>query len=184
MLLWILLAVALVVAALAVVIALRPAEFSVARSATIAAPPAAVFAEVDDFRRWAAWSPFEKTDPAMSKEFSGPPAGTGASYAWSGNRQAGEGRATIVESRPGELVRIRLDFVRPFAGTNMAAFSFVPAPGGTTVTWSLSGRGGFLFKAMGLVMDCEKMCGAQFEQGLAALRAAVERQTAPAVAAA
>jgi hypothetical protein len=134
MLLEILVAVAIVIAVLAACIAMRPSEFRVARSATIAAPAPAVFAEVDEMRRWLAWSPFEKSDPGMRREFSGPAAGVGAVYAWSGNKQAGEGCATIVESRPAALVRIRLDFVRPFAGTNEAAFAFEPQGERTVVT--------------------------------------------------
>src|SRR5262245_38295653 len=100
MLFEILIGVAIVLAVLAAVIAMRPSDFRVARSATIPAAAPAVFAEVNDMRRWLAWSPFEKSDPAMTREFSGAPAGEGSAYSWSGNKQAGEGRATIVESRP------------------------------------------------------------------------------------
>ena len=35
----------------------RPDSFSVQRVASIAAPPAQVFALVNDFHRWSAWSP-------------------------------------------------------------------------------------------------------------------------------
>jgi hypothetical protein len=174
MLLSILVAIAVIIAVLAAFIAMRPSEFRVARSATIAAPAPAVFAEVDDFRRWLAWSPFEKSDPAMRREFSGAPAGVGAVYAWSGNKEAGEGRATIVESRPAALIRMRLDFVRPFAGTNEAAFAFEPQGESTIVTWSMTGKANFMFKAIGLVMNCEKMCGDQFVAGLAQLGSVVE----------
>jgi len=184
MLVWILIAVVALVAVLAAVIAMRPSEFRVARTATIAAPAPAVFAEVNDFRRWVEWSPFEKSDPAMQKEFSGAPAGVGAVYAWSGNKQAGEGRATIVESRANALVRIRLDFVRPFAGTNMAAFAFEPQGGNTVVTWSMSGKANFMFKAIGLFMNCEEMCGRQFEEGLAKLGSVAASRTSPIAASA
>jgi hypothetical protein len=188
MLVWILIAVVAIIAVLAAVIAMRPSEFRVARSATIAAPAGALFAEVNDFRRWAMWSPFEKSDPAMQKEFSGAPAGVGAVYAWSGNKHAGEGRATIVESRADALVRIRLDFVRPFAGTNEAAFAFEPqgsqAGGRTVVTWSMSGKANFMFKAIGLFMNCEEMCGRQFEEGLAKLGSVVESRSTPIAASA
>jgi hypothetical protein len=178
MLLSILAAVVIIIAVLAAVIALRPSEFRIARTATIAAPAPVVFAEVNDFRRWLAWSPFEKSDPAMHREFSGAPAGEGAVFAWSGNKQAGEGRATIVESRSDALVRMRLDFVRPFAGTNEATFALQPQGDRTVVTWSMTGKANFMFKAIGLFMNCEKMCGDQFEQGLAKLGSVVEGHTA------
>src|SRR4051794_2007768 len=93
-----------VLAVLAIVISTRPASFRVERSAQIAAPAAVVFDQVNDFHRWASWSPWEKLDLGMKKEFSGPPTGAGASYYWSGNDKVGEGRMTITESRPGQQV--------------------------------------------------------------------------------
>ncbi len=160
--------------ALVVLIITRPSDFRVSRSATIAAPAAAVFAQVNDLHQWEAWSPWAKIDPAMKQTYEGAPTGVGSSYTWSGNNEVGEGRSTIVESRPNELVKFKLEFVRPFAGTNDVEFSFQPAGDKTTVTWAMSGKNNFMGKAVGLVMDCEKMCGDQFEQGLASLKAIVE----------
>ena len=100
----ILIAVVVVVIVLVGVVAMQPSEFRIARTATITAPAPAVFAQVNDFRKWAAWSPWERKDPAMKRTFEGAPAGTGARYAWAGNYEIGEGRMTVVESRPSELV--------------------------------------------------------------------------------
>src|SRR5215467_3238696 len=108
----------LVVAVLAVVVAMQPTEFRVQRSATINAPAPAVFAQVNDFHNWQTWSPWAKLDPAVKNSYEGAPAGTGAGFAWAGDSKVGEGRMTIVESRPSELVKIKLEFLRPFAATN------------------------------------------------------------------
>ena len=102
---------AVAVAALLGIIALQPATFQIARSATIAAPAPTVFAQIDDFRNWQNWSPWEGIDSSMKRIYEGPTSGTGAAYAWAGNRQIGEGRMTIIESRPLEFVRIRLEFM-------------------------------------------------------------------------
>ena len=99
---------AVVIVGLVLVVATRPSEFRVARTATVSAPAAVVFAQVNDFHNWPAWSPYAKRDPAMKQTFDGAPAGVGAIYAWSGNHEVGEGRSTIIESRPGELVRIQI----------------------------------------------------------------------------
>ena len=171
----ILVGLAALVVALVAVVALQPSEFRVARSATIAAPGPAVFAQVNDFRKWEAWSPWAKLDPAMKKVYTGAPAGTGAVYAWSGNGEVGEGRTTITESRPNEVVRIRLEFVRPFAATNDVEFTFKPDGDRTAVTWSMTGRNGFMAKAAGLFMDMDRMVGGQFESGLAQLKAVAEK---------
>jgi uncharacterized protein YndB with AHSA1/START domain len=162
-----------IVAIFAVVVTFQPTDFRVERTAQIAAPAPEVFAQVNDFRTWAKWSPFER-DPAMKKTFEGPAAGTGASYAWNGNNDVGEGRATIVDSRPNELVRIKLEFIRPFAATNTAEFTFKPASNGTAVTWSIAGERNFVSKAICMFMDMDKMVGGDFEKGLAQLSAAVK----------
>jgi hypothetical protein len=170
-----LIALVLIVVVLVAIVAMQPSEFRVARSATIAAPPAAVFAQVNDFHKWEAWSPWAKLDPAMKKAYEGAPAGTGAIYKWNGNNEVGEGSTTITESRPNDLVRIKLEFVRPFAATNDVEFTFKPQGEQTVVTWSMNGRNNFVGKAVGLVMNMDKMVGGQFEQGLAQLKSVVEK---------
>jgi len=169
-----LIALAAVVIVFVAIVAMQPSDFRVARTALIAAPAPAVFAQVNDYRNWKAWSPYEKLDPAMKKTYEGAAAGTGAIYTWAGNSQAGEGRATITESRPSELIRIKLEFLKPFAATNTAEFTFKPEGERTAVTWSLTGTRNFMFKAVGLFMNMDKMVGSQFEEGLAQLKSVAE----------
>lgn len=157
-----------------VVVALRSPDFRVARSASIAAPPAAVFPHVNDLRKWQMWSPWAKMDPNCKINYDGPEAGTGASYTWAGNKKVGEGRLTVMESCPGVLVRLKLEFMKPFQATNSAEFTFKPDGGKTVVTWAITGRKNFMFKAFSLFKDCDKMIGADFEKGLASLKALVE----------
>lgn len=161
---------ALLLAGLAAFIATRPADFSVSRTAVVAATPARVFDQINDLRKWQAFSPWAKLDPDAKVAFSGPPAGEGASFAWDGDANIGAGSMTIIESRPGEIVRYRLDFLRPFEGTSESSLALSPAPdGGTNVTWTMSGENNFVGKAISLVIDCEAMMGPQFEEGLANL---------------
>jgi len=166
----ILIALVLIAVIFAIVVAMQPAEFRITRSASIPASPAAVFAQVNDLHLWTAWSPWEKMDPALKRTYEGAAAGTGASYGWSGNNQVGEGRMTITESRPNDLIRMKLEFLKPFKATNTTEFTFKPEGNQTVVTWSMSGRNNFMCKAVGLFMNCDKMVGGQFEQGLANLK--------------
>ena len=156
-----------------VVVALQPSQFRIARTATISAPATAVFAAVNNFHNWTAWSPWERIDPSLKRTFQGAPAGTGASYSWIGNKQVGEGRMTITECRPSELIRIKLEFFKPFAATNVAEFTFKPEGNQTAVTWSMSGTRPFMHKAICLVMNMDKMVGGQFEEGLANMKSVV-----------
>jgi uncharacterized protein YndB with AHSA1/START domain len=171
----ILIAVALIIVVFAVVVALQPADFSVTRAATISAPPETVFAQVNDFHKWRDWSPWEKIDPEMARNYNGA-AGTGAEYSWAGNGDVGEGQMTITESRPNELIRIKLEFIKPMEGTSDTEFAFKPEGEGTNVTWTMSGENGFVGKAICLFVSMEKMVGGQFEEGLANLKTVSETQ--------
>jgi Polyketide cyclase / dehydrase and lipid transport len=177
MLKWILAAVAAVVGVFLIVVALQPSDFRIERSATMRAPAPAAFAQVNDFQNWRAWSPWEKIDPALKRNYEGPKAGAGAVYAWQGNKDVGEGRMTITESRPAELVRIRLEFFKPFAATNTAEFSFKPSGDSTAVTWTMTGQNNFLSKAICLFVNMDSMVGGMFEQGLAQMKTVVESKS-------
>jgi uncharacterized protein YndB with AHSA1/START domain len=174
MFLKIVIALVAVIGAFAAFVALQPSDFRIARSATIAASASEVFAHVNDFRKWEAWSPWAKLDPNAKASFEGPPAGEGTVMTWSGNGEVGEGRMTLTESRPAEVIRIRLDFVKPMAGTSMAEFTFKPEGDRTEVTWSMSGQNNFFTRAICLIMNQDKMVGGYFEKGLQALKAVTE----------
>lgn len=174
MMIKILMVMPIVVVVFAGIVALQSSEFRVARTAKMRAPAPAVFAQVNDFHKWEAWNPWGKLDPTMKQRYQGAPAGTGAVYTWTGNKEVGEGRMTIVESRPNDLIRINLEFFRPFAATNLAEFTFRPEGDQTAVTWSMTGKNNFMAKAIHLFMNMDKMIGAQFEQGLAQMKSVVE----------
>ena len=173
----IIIALAVIVVVLIVIVALQPADFRVTRSATMSAPAPAVFVQVNDFHKWEAWNPWGKIDPAMKQGYEGAPAGTSAIYTWIGNKEVGEGRMTIIESRPSELIRIKMEFFKPFAGISTAEFTFKPDGNQSAVTWSMSGENNFMAKAIHLFMNMDRMIGGQFEKGLASMKSIVE--TAP-----
>ncbi|MDD2765415.1 MAG: SRPBCC family protein [Opitutaceae bacterium] len=169
-----LLVLAILVIVFVIVVALQPSDFRITRSATIAAPPAVVFAQVNDLHKFQTWSPWAKIDPAAKTTYEGPPAGSGAVFRWDGNGKVGVGTMTVTESRPAERVAFRLDFLRPFKGTNTAVFTFKPEGGKTAVTWTMTGKSTFIPRAICLFMSMDKMVGGQFEQGLASLKSIAE----------
>ena len=158
-----------------VVVSLQSSSFRITRSARISAPPASIFPQVNDLHNWRGWSPWENVDPDLKRTYEGPLSGTGAIYRWLGNKNVGEGNMTITESRPNELIRIRLEFIEPFAATNTAEFIFKPEGDGTVVTWSMTGDKNFMAKAFHLFMNMDKMIGGQFEIGLANLKGTTEK---------
>ncbi|MBE7464406.1 MAG: SRPBCC family protein [Planctomycetes bacterium] len=170
----VLIGLALAVVLFLALVALQPADFRVSRSTSVSAPPAAAFDQVNDFRRWVAWSPWAKRDPQMKTTYSGAESGVGSVYEWAGNDEVGEGRMTILESKPGELISIKLEFLKPFEATNTAEFTFKAEGDGALVTWSMFGKNGFMGKAIHLFMDMDKMVGGDFEKGLVQLKMAAE----------
>ncbi|MDD2661316.1 MAG: SRPBCC family protein [Methylococcales bacterium] len=169
----------LILAASAVVIfiivaARQPSDFRVTRTSTINAPASAVFAQVNELQKWDAWSPWAKLDPEAINTFEGPASGTGAIMRWAGNNKVGVGSMTIIESRPNTFIRFKLEFLKPFAATNTAEFNFNSGNDQTTVTWTMNGKSSFKSKTIGLIMNCDKMVGGQFEKGLANLKSVAE----------
>lgn len=179
MLLTILAVLVAAVAALLVFAATRPDGFTVQRAATIAAPADRIFAQLNDFHRWSAWSPWERLDPEMRRTFSGADRGRGAVYGWVGNKKVGEGRMEILESDPPSRLRIQLDFLKPFESHNTTEFTLAPAGGGTRVNWAMHGRHTFVTKVMCLFMNMDRMVGPDFERGLASLKTIAEAEPAP-----
>ena len=173
----ILLSIAVIIVVFLVIVALQPGDFHVSRSATILAPAVAIFPHVNELKKWDAWSPWMKLDPNAKSSFEGPPAGKGAAMSWAGNNEVGEGKMTITESRPNELVQFHLEFYKPMAGTSDAKFTFKDEGNQTTVTWTMTGKNNFLAKAMCLVMNMDKMVGGDFEKGLAALKNVAETKS-------
>ena len=170
----ILLALAFIAILFIVVITGQPDEFKVVRSTKISAPTEKIFPHVNDLHKWEAWSPWAKLDPNAISSFDGAAAGVGAAMSWDGNKKIGAGEMTITESRPNDLIRIRLEFIRPFQATNMAEFTFKPDGNQTLMTWSMTGQNNFFFKAFGLFMNCDTMVGGDFEKGLAAMKSVAE----------
>jgi hypothetical protein len=163
-----------VLVVISVAIAMQSDDLKVTRSATMNAAPAQVFEQVNDFHKWDAWSPWAKLDPKMKTKFSGPAFGTDASYSWIGNDEVGEGKMVISASHPNEHIGIDLEFVKPFAAKNVTDFTFKPDGDKTNVTWAMTGKKNFIMKGFCLVMDMDKMVGADFEKGLAQLKTVVE----------
>jgi len=171
-------------ALLVIVILLQPAKFRVERSITMAAPPEAAFAQVNDFHAWSKWSPWEKLDPNLKRSYEGPSSGTGAKYAWVGNKEVGEGRMTIEKATSPNEIQIKLEFLKPFQATNATTFTFSKTAEGNKTTWAMEGENGFMGKAFHLFMNMDQMVGKDFEKGLASMKTAAQQaaKASPSVA--
>lgn len=154
----------------------KPGTFRVQRQSSIAAPAARIYPLIADYRQWAAWSPYDKKDPAMRREFSGPASGTGARYAWASTvGGVGTGDMLITEATPHSAVHIALNFSKPFEGHNQVVFSLQPQGSGTLVTWDMQGPAPLMSRVMQVFFDMDTLVGKDFAAGLADLKAVAEK---------
>jgi uncharacterized protein YndB with AHSA1/START domain len=167
--------VVVLVAGILVYAATKPDSFRVQRTASIKAPPDKIFLLINDLKAWAAWSPYEKKDPAMKRSFGAVTSGKGATYDWQGDRNVGQGHMEIVEASPPSRVLIKLDFIKPFEAHNNAEFTLEPKGDNTLVTWAIYGPSAYVTKVMGVFFNMDTMIGRDFEAGLADLKEAAEK---------
>lgn len=165
----------LLIAGVLILAATKPDVFQVERKAVIKAPPENIYALINDFKQWAAWSPWEKKDPGMKRTFSTNASGKGATYAWDGNRNVGKGRMEIIESVSASKVRLKLDFETPFEAHNRVTFTLEPRDGGTQISWLMEGPVPWFAKIIHVFINMDKMCGGDFETGLANLKTLAEK---------
>ena len=166
---------AVAIAVVLILAATKPDSFSVQRAAVINAPAEKVFPLIADFHEWRKWSPWEERDPELRRTYGGAERGRGAIYAWEGNRNVGSGRMEILEANSPSLVRIQLDFLKPFEAHNIAEFTMLPQGSATSVTWVMHGPAPFMAKVMHTVINMDRMVGKDFETGLANLRTIAEK---------
>lgn len=161
------------IAVVVILAALRPDTFEYRRSRVLDATPEAIMAELDDFRRWTRWSPWEGLDPALQRTYGPIARGPGATYAWKGNRKAGAGQMTITGLEPAHKMTPQLEFTAPFKAVNTTEFTLDADHAGTRVTWTMRGKNTFVGKLFSLVFNMEKFIGKDFDRGLEALGRAV-----------
>jgi len=172
---WILIVVLALLAVLVVGGYLLSPKFTVSRSVTINAPADKVYAFVASPRNWKEWSVWNRRDPAMQIEYSGPESGTGSKWSWKSKTQ-GDGAMTLTATEPARKVAFDL-FFADFGTTSQGQIDFVPDGNTTKVTWTMVGDMGAnpMFRWMALGAD--RMVGKDFEGGLANLKAVAEKVT-------
>ena len=154
--------------------AMQPDTTHVERSVTVAAPPADVFPFANNFDLWVGWSPWQHIDPNQVVTYSPSHEGKGAWYEWTGNKDVGHGRMTIVESSPPGKVVEELHFMEPFESTATATLTFVPEGDNTRVTWAFDEKQDLMGKTACLFMNMDQMLGDDFQRGLDQLKPQAE----------
>jgi uncharacterized protein YndB with AHSA1/START domain len=164
----------LIVTIILVVAALKPSHVTLSQEMTIKASPAAIFPYINNAKKSYEWMPWADGDPGIKIEFSGPEEGVGAMSQWNG-KNMGAGKSEVIESVENRLVRTKLEYTKPFSMEQTAEILLNPTPDGTLVKWNVSGESPFMFRVIGLFMNCKKIAEEQFLKGLSKLKNMVEK---------
>ncbi|MDH3587481.1 MAG: SRPBCC family protein, partial [Gammaproteobacteria bacterium] len=159
------------VAVLIVVGLFLPRHSRVEVSTLVDAPPATVYALVNDFRRVDLWSPRTATDPNARVIFSGPKRGIGATVTWDGVI-VGSGTQTIVESRANEHVATTLNPGEP--GEARTWFDIGREDGSTRVTWGFAHDHGLNLVGRYFALLLSGVVKREYESGIGALKELAE----------
>ena len=151
---------------------LLPSGFKVQRSVEMAATPDRIYPLIADPREWKRWSVWNRRDPSMTMQYSGPPSGSGARWAW---KSASEGNGEMEFTAA--VANERVDYALSFPDMGMRSsgqLRLEPAGAGTRVTWTNEGDMGAnpVNRYFGLFMD--RLVGPDFEGGLKNLKTIVE----------
>jgi effector-binding domain-containing protein len=160
-----------VLALLIIVGLLLPRHSRVEVSALIDAPPATVFALVNDFRRVELWSPRSAADPNARTIFSGPARGVGATVTWDG-MIVGSGTQTIVESRAHEYVATTMNPGE--RGEAQTWFDIAREDGKTRTTWGFEHDHGLNLVGRYFALLVSGVVRREYESGIAALKQLAE----------
>ncbi|HTB96141.1 MAG TPA: SRPBCC family protein [Terracidiphilus sp.] len=170
----ILLGVVILVAAVLIFAATKPARFHIEKSIFIEAPPEKVFAMIGDFRNWPRWAPQDREDATMHRSYSGSANGAGAVSDWTSKGSAGAGRMTITVAAAPSTVQVTVDWSRPFKVQNAHGFAMLPVAGGTQLTWTADGTNLYMMKVMEVFVGVDGLMGKHLEDGLRNLKAVAE----------
>lgn len=153
----------------------KPDTFQVKRAIQINAQSERIFALINDLRSFRTWSPWEEKDPSMSARHSGETVGVGSIFEWEGDKKVGKGRMEIIESTPNSIIKVKLDFLKPFEAHNTVEFQLEAEENTTNVSWVMYGPSPFMSKLMSVFVSMDKMVGPDFEYGLTRLKKAAEQ---------
>lgn len=150
-----------------------PGHIKVERSIDVNASTDLVKTKLADYHFFfEQWSPWTEKDPGMKTTYIGEAGKEGHSITWeSDKKEVGHGTMTYKGMHNDTVVHNLY-----FEGQgDSKGYQIVVANGaGSKVTWGMESDFPFIFRAIMLFMDMDKMIGADFEKGLGKLKTAME----------
>lgn len=148
-------------------------KFKTSKSIVINAASEQVFSEINDFKKWPAWSPWANRDKKMENTYTGNAGEIGHKNAWK-SKSEGSGSQEIIAIKNNEYIKSKLVFT-DWDGETFTELILKPEGQNTNLTWTMEGSE-FPFMARGFIflMGGNKMIEKDYEEGLANLKKVVE----------
>ncbi len=171
----VLLGLLIIIAALFIYAASKPAGYKVERSIEISAPKAVVWQQISLWKNFNNWNPWAKMDTNAVYTYAGNDGQPGSSITWKGNKDMGSGsmKTTVVNAM--QSLNADLHFVEPFESKAKIDLRMEGEDGMVKVTWGMSGEQGLIERFFFIFMgSMDKMIGQDYENGLKALKKVCE----------
>jgi len=154
-----------------------PSNYQVKQSIVINVPANVVFDEVNNFKQWNNWSPWQGQDPNTHISYEGPSSGVGNKMLWdSKNPKVGKGSQEIIISVPNKHIQTVLKFAG-WDGITKASWDFEEQEHNKTrVTWTFNSQIGrnIFYKYMSLIF--KPALKRDYAKGLQQLKNHTERR--------
>ncbi len=147
-------------------------KFKVQKSVEISTSVEKAYESVRDFQQWNAWSPWVIAEPDCVLDY----AEDGSRYSWDG-KIIGSGQMEVLEELPGNYIRYKLKFLKPWKSESDVSFLFKPQGDKVELTWTMNGSlPWFMFFLKSLMTAA---IGMDYERGLNMLKDHLETGEVP-----
>lgn len=172
----VLLGLGILLGAVLIYAAVKPADYFIKREIVINKHAEAIFPYLASMKKADEWMPWKEADPHVKNTYSGPEAGIGSVSSWESTGQMGVGKAEVIAAIPNEKITTAITYTKPMEMNQISEFILTPQGGSTKMEWNVKGHNSFLFRLIGIVMcmDVDKYVGGEFEKGLNKLKNIIE----------
>ena len=142
----------------------QPDSYDVSRTKLIKAPASFIFSNINEFKNWERWGPWQDEDPSIVSTFPGETSGVGAYYTWTSKNGPGRMETVALVENKSIDQKIQFDDSEP----NDVYWRFEEVDGGTNVTWGMKAKQTpFFFKMLAAISGgMDNVFGPMEEKGL------------------
>lgn len=157
--------------------AIAPKKYDISRSIVINKPLSEVYQYIKYVKNQDFWGPWNQRDPNMKKTYTGEDGTVGFISAWeSDHKQVGSGEQEITNLIENVKMESELRFLKPWKSVSNGYIDvFEESKTATKVVWGFHGTNKVPMNIMMLFFNMDKAVGKDFEEGLASLKAILEK---------